>query len=661
MLGFSFYKWKLSYRLIIPTITILLLIFLSLYILTGLSIDRSINKTTKESLIAQINTAWHIVDDSRQNALERLNSNLNLFHYLFYTAWGKLKIPGTKIEMAIVNPLTMAREKVIVPQWKLGNKSIQNEYDKVDKIKSMTGDIATIYQKTDLGFLRISTNIKNKTGKRLTGTFAANASPAIQNVLRGKRYKNREYMIDDWYLTAYEPIRIGGEVKGILSIAVKENNLRQIKRALKSITFGKTGYFFVMDLNANLIIHNSKEGLSVAKEDYAQTMIDLKEGIIEDYIDGKKQIMAFKYYQNFNWILVSTVATDEFFGGIQRHLAVIIAYLFIITLVILSIALYFTSKTVSDPINEVLVRLQDITEGEGDLTKRIKTKDEAEVKELAEWLNRFLEKIQITLQNISTNSAILTASTEELAQTSNFIKQNSSDVADSETSTSTSIALNSNTIQAVSSSLQQTARKMQELQDISIDTEKDGSQGIDVISKTYNAMDKMEVSSRHIDGIVNVITDIANQIDLLSLNAAIEAAHAGEFGKGFAIVAEQVSNLAHRSNSAVVEIRKLISEGNLSIIEGKRVIEQTGQVLEHVVHQVQNITKSVKEISTTISEHDTGIQVLVKGSEEISSASDKNVNLLEDLSHSIDENKDTIAKIKETTDQLETQVSRFKI
>ena len=661
MFGFSLHKWKLSYRLIIPTITILLLIFLSLYKIIGFSISRNNNITTQERLKSQLDTAWHIVDQSHQKALETLNSNLNVFHYLFYNSWGKLKVSGTKIEMSVVNPQTMTTEKMMVPQWKLGNKSVQNNSDKVDLIKSITGGIATIYQKTDHGFLRISTNIRNKSGKRLTGTFTLNDSPVIKSILSGKSYKSLEYIVDDWYLTAYEPIQISGDIQGILSMAVKVKHTKKIKTTLKSIYFGETGHFFVMDLYGNLIIHESKEGQNVIDENDTQTMIALKEGVLEDDSGGRKQIIAFKYYQDFNWILVSKVETDAFIGDIQKNLVVTIIYVFIITIIILSLTLYFTSKSVSDPINRVITGLQDITEGEGDLTKRLAIQGETEARELTKWFNRFMEKIQSTFRDISTNSSILITSAEKLAQTSNAIKLNSSDVVNSEIDTSTSMTQSSNTIREMSLSLQKTASKMQELQHITNATEKDSSQGIDVIGRTYKAMDKIEVSSRHIDGIVNVITDIANQIDLLSLNAAIEAAHAGEFGTGFAIVAEQVSNLANRSNNAVIEIRKLISEGNLSIIEGKRVIEQTGQVLEHIVHQVQDITGNVKEISTTIAEHDLGIRELAKGSEEINSVSNRNVNLLESLSQSIDHNKDTITEIKEIADQLEHQVTRFKI
>lgn len=661
MLGISLYKWKLSYRLIIPTSTLLLIIFLTLYIFTNYTIGNNLKKTSEESLKAQVDTAWHIINESRLSALEKLNSDLKVFNYMFYNTWGRLEVTGKKIEMNVFNPLTGAKEKVLIPQWNMRNSSIQNKFDKVDQVKALVGGTATIYQRTKNGFLRIATNVKDKNDTRVVGTYLPNESLAVQEILKGKTYKGRDFLVDDWYLTAYEPIRINGEIQGILSVGVNEKNIQKIKTALKAITFGESGHFFVMDLHGNMIIHKTKEGQNVADEDYAQSMISLKESVGEEYIDGSNQITAYKYYQDFNWILVSAVESEEFITKIQEDLKITTAYSFVIAIIILSLALYFASRTVTVPVNQVLTRLRDIAEGEGDLTKRLQVRGEAEVGELAKWFNRFVENIQSVIQDIGMNSSVLAASTDELTKSSGSMKRNSSEVSNSEASTSASITQSSQTIHEMSTSLQQTAKKMQELQVITTGTEKDGSMGIDVINRTYKAMDKIEISSRHIDGIVGVITDIANQIDLLSLNAAIEAAHAGEFGKGFAIVAEQVSNLANRSNNAVVEIRKLISEGNLSIIEGKRVIEQTGQVLENIVEQVQDITHNVKEVATTITEHDIGIRELAKGSEDISYASDKNALRLEDLSKSIDENNSTISRIKDIADQLESQVSRFKV
>ncbi|MGK5090663.1 methyl-accepting chemotaxis protein [Deltaproteobacteria bacterium TL4] len=176
------------------------------------------------------------------------------------------------------------------------------------------------------------------------------------------------------------------------------------------------------------------------------------------------------------------------------------------------------------------------------------------------------------------------------------------------------------------------ANRAKDIQQHSNESQKSAARGVEAAEKTNQTMKQIEDSSRKIAGIVNVITDIANQTNLLSLNAAIEAAKAGELGKGFAVVADEVRNLAEKSSVSVTEIQKLVDFSNHNVQKGNSVIKDTAVILNEIISEIGDISQQINTITETILKQNVMIASINNAVKSISSGSETTAAAAEQLS-----------------------------
>ncbi|MGK0289731.1 MAG: methyl-accepting chemotaxis protein [bacterium] len=343
-----------------------------------------------------------------------------------------------------------------------------------------------------------------------------------------------------------------------------------------------------------------------------------------------------------------------------KQVNMIVLAVTIIALIIGGFVSFIIIRSITNPIQELVVAFKDIAQGEGDLTKRISIRREDEIGELSYWFNRFVKNVQLIVRKIGDNATTLAASSEELAATAEQMKRTSDEIAATQNESAASIIQSSNTIQELSTSVRETEQHIQEVQELANSAEESANEGAESVEQTTVAMGKIEESSSKIEGIIEVITEIAGQTNLLSLNAAIEAAKAGESGKGFAVVAEEVRNLAERSSNSVTEIRGLIDVSTINVTNGRVVTEKTKNVLENIIEKITIISDQVDGITSTINEQSIGLQEVAKGTEEISTVTDSNANSINDLSQAVDQTTVTIHELNRIADELRDEVAHFR-
>ncbi|MDL5026551.1 methyl-accepting chemotaxis protein [Vibrio sp. TMPB1044] len=335
----------------------------------------------------------------------------------------------------------------------------------------------------------------------------------------------------------------------------------------------------------------------------------------------------------------------------------------------------FASLSIVKPIRQVVERLNDIASGEGDLTQRLEVKSQDEIGQLAKGFNLFLDKLQHTIKEVI-------HTTEQVASTTSQAKASASSTRESSESQFKEVDL----VATAAEEMTQTAGLVVQNAEVAVDAaceaNRSAQQGQQVIELSAGEMRKLveRMSSAvpiveelaknngNITEILSVIEGISEQTNLLALNAAIEAARAGEQGRGFAVVADEVRNLASRTQSSVGEIRAVIDKvhaGTQDVVEaiqeGNILANDTALHVQKAVEDLGSIFTSIEAISDMNSQ-------IVRAAEEQQSVSgevNQSVVNIRDLSARILEQAAASEQVGTEIDQLSQQqqklVNQFKV
>ncbi|MDD2132093.1 methyl-accepting chemotaxis protein [Pseudomonas sp. 17391] len=326
---------------------------------------------------------------------------------------------------------------------------------------------------------------------------------------------------------------------------------------------------------------------------------------------------------------------------------------------------WLTARGVTRPILAVAARLEDIASGEGDLTRRLDYAREDELGQLTSWFNRFLDKLQPVIAQVKGSLQEARGTADQSAaiasQTSNGMQQQHREIEQVATAanemSATALDVAHNAAQAA-----QAARGADQA----------SREGLQLIASTRQAIDRLaadmttamdearalESRSEQIGSVLDVIRAIAEQTNLLALNAAIEAARAGEAGRGFAVVADEVRSLAQRTQVSVEEIRQVIEglqQGTEDVVgamhEGQRQAQASATRMEQALPALQRIGEAVTVIS------DMNLQIASAAEEQSAVAEEVNRNVagIRDVTESLSGQAEESARISQALNRLANQ------
>ncbi|MEH8196360.1 methyl-accepting chemotaxis protein [Aeromonas allosaccharophila] len=346
----------------------------------------------------------------------------------------------------------------------------------------------------------------------------------------------------------------------------------------------------------------------------------------------------------------------------------------LISLVALSF-IWWMARQIVAPIRAVVARLKDIASGEGDLTQRIEIQRQDEIGELAKWFNSFLNKLQSTISQVIDTVAGTRNSAERAAQvaerTSSGMQAQYQEIdlvaTAFEELSATAMQVSGNASSAVAAA-NTTDAAAQEGKYVVADTQEAMRKLMTIINDAQPVVERLSANSGNINDILTVIQGIAEQTNLLALNAAIEAARAGEQGRGFAVVADEVRNLAGRTQNAIVEIQTLISQlqsGTGAVVKAIRDGHgQADETLAKVDLSVQVLEQIIQSVSTI---HQMNEQI-ARAAQEQSRVADeinRNVSNIRDVSHTIRAEAATSAEngreLSALADKQQQLVGQFKV
>ncbi|MDX2468961.1 MAG: methyl-accepting chemotaxis protein [SAR324 cluster bacterium] len=339
--------------------------------------------------------------------------------------------------------------------------------------------------------------------------------------------------------------------------------------------------------------------------------------------------------------------------------SILISMLFnIITLVVL---FYILQSQMFTPLAELQNQINDMAEGEGDLTKRLTVKRIDEVGNLSLKFNHFVENIQNVIMEVDETSKTLAVSSEELFATSSEIEKTTSEVNRGIEESNDNLQHTSTNIKQLVDSIKGINQSISDVQGNAQEAEQKAQEGTASVAATNNSIQKIEESSKKMLGIMDVISEISKQTNLLSLNAAIEAAKAGEFGKGFAVVADEVRNLSERSSSATEKIQRLIEISYANVYEGITVIEKTGVTLKGIIGLVNQIYSQINGIAGQMGDQERRTNEIAGFADQISLNSGANAVAMNELNSTMAEVDSTTEDLSKLAEKLRDQVSTFKI
>ncbi|HSR13999.1 MAG TPA: Cache 3/Cache 2 fusion domain-containing protein, partial [Thermodesulfobacteriota bacterium] len=259
----TFRDWKIRTKLIVFT---LLLGLVPMGIAAMLSLDKFTEdlKHVYESDLEHIVANIYAMGTAQQELLqEKLTSDLRVAHRILYRHGDHIDAdPGRPVEFTAEDQFTREAFRVRVPFWSIGGQAVTGNDSIVDAVQQLVGGTCTIFQRIEGDrLLRISTNVLRADGRRAVGTFLPAGNEVTRTILKGETYRGRAFVVNDWYITAYEPIwNRSREVIGALYVGIPEQKAVALKAAIKSIKIGKSGYAFIMDSSGRLIVHPEKEG-----------------------------------------------------------------------------------------------------------------------------------------------------------------------------------------------------------------------------------------------------------------------------------------------------------------------------------------------------------------------------------------------------------------
>lgn len=292
-------------------------------------------------------------------------------------------------------------------------------------------------------------------------------------------------------------------------------------------------------------------------------------------------------------------------------------------------------RTIVKPINRVVNALKDIAEGEGDLTRRLQVNTQDEIGELARWFNIFVDKIHSVVSSFRETSDNLSESSIELLATTE--KTNEGIVRQQ-----TEIDLVASAVTQMSSTVQEVARNVGSAAHDAEEADAQAGQGQQIVQKTMRAIEelagdieraaevitRLQQESDNIGSVLDVIGGIAEQTNLLALNAAIEAARAGEQGRGFAVVADEVRTLASRTQTSTQEIQEMIERLQAGAKEAVSVMEKGKEQVSDSVGFASSAGESLQKITEAVA-------VIKDMSQQIASASSEQSSVTEEINQNV--------------------------
>ncbi|HGE2399210.1 chemotaxis protein [Pseudomonas aeruginosa] len=468
-------------------------------------------------------------------------------------------------------------------------------------------------------------------------------------------------------ITAATPVKAAGNTLGVVG---GDLSLKTLVQIINSLDFSGMGYAFLVSGDGKILVHPDKEQvMKTLSEVYPQNTPKIATGFSEAELHGHTRILAFtpiKGLPSVTWYLALSIDKDKAYAMLSKFRVSAIAAA-LISIVAILVLLGLLIRLLMQPLHLMGRAMQDIAQGEGDLTKRLAVTSRDEFGVLGDAFNQFVERIHRSIREVAGTAHKLHDVSQLVVNASNSSMANS----DEQSNRTNSVAAAINELGAAA---QEIARNAADASHHASDANHQAEDGKQVVEQTIRAMnelsEKISASCANIEAlnsrtvnigqILEVIKGISEQTNLLALNAAIEAARAGEAGRGFAVVADEVRNLAHRAQESAQQIQKMIEELQVGAREAVATMTESQRYSLESVEIANRAGESLSSVTRRIGEIDGMNQSVATATEEQTAVVDSLNMVITEINTLNQEGVENLQATLRACGELETQAGRLR-
>lgn len=668
-------------QLIFATILALVVVFSIMTTIVQLKADGAAIKVAESNLEQEAKLMAGMLDSVFESVKVRGDAQSQFF----------LKLAGATPEPG--SGLTQTGEQEL-PTVSLGAETLNGNERVLKAFRELTGDDATFLVVKDAKVYRLSTLLKDKEGKSLNGTALGDGDPVAKALLAGQDYQGLTIRGGKYHFATVKVFKgADGKPWGAYSVRISlDSELKRIRDQFGALVAGKSGYVYIVRPTdektiGEFVLHPKFQDKTIAeieapeatKTALAQVVVQ-KEGVFHYLLNDasgqeRERIVVAAMSPAWGWTVATGSWLDEYLEESRalRNLLIVIS---VLAALVLSVLIYALVTARLRGLGQLVTEVAKVSAGDLRASVQDTYPDSRnEVHAIAHAFNQMAESMRGLVGGVTSASSQIGISAHEMRNAAHLNMTNAEQSAQSASAIAASVEELSVSVSLVADSARQAAV-------ISDETKVVTSQGREVVNRAMHELERVASDindsaalieslgerSKQISSVVSVIREIAEQTNLLALNAAIEAARAGEQGRGFAVVADEVRKLAERTSLSTQEISStvhaILDETGIAVQRMKAVSANMGdsvglareagnslvaidQKAMETVEVVQGIADSTQEQSATSHEIARQVENIAQSSEGTSARAAGNTERAKNL--------------EQLATDLQRQLSRFTI